>query len=555
MAAISGSEMENLSDETFQLLCSLCKRKGRTKEADKYCTDCHDYYCSECVKFHEDIPALSGHNILDKSQQETRVGLPVAPTEKCERHRFKPVDMYCQNHDDVGCSTCMAVDHRSCNDIFDVPGFVQINQSQTKKTLEDLNVENANLKKMLETRIHERERLMKDKQEALLKLKDFRREIELKLDKHEQTSIEQIESKCNVIAEKINAEIKVLETVQKDVEHAEDRMVSCDADNNISQAFVSSKIGKRAIGAAIKCREEKATVKHVIDFEFKRNENIMICLNETGNLGNLCQSNEIYKVKKKRTFNVRHQSDTQTCYIYSACELGDGSIILADNNNKKLKRIDSKFTNTDVCELPVSPYQICTINTHDVAAICANGQTVYFVSFAKEPRRTKEINIAFGSYGIAYALSNLYIADSKTTVFVYDRNGTKLKQFTNNQTGQPLFDNIYNMTVNTDGSRIYVADTTFGIVALKEDGTLQGKYNCDELGSVRRVCVADNGNILACGYDNNCILQLPKDGEKLGNVLSLDDTKVGCRSLLYLNKKNELVVGRDDDNIDIYELN
>jgi hypothetical protein len=114
MAAISGSEMEKLPDEILKLLCSPCKRKGRNQEADKYCTDCHDYYCSECVNFHEDIPALSGHNILDKSQvqQKTRVGFPVAPTEKCERHRFKPVDMYCQNHDDVGCSTCMAVDHR-----------------------------------------------------------------------------------------------------------------------------------------------------------------------------------------------------------------------------------------------------------------------------------------------------------------------------------------------------------------------------------------------------------------------------------------------------------
>jgi sugar lactone lactonase YvrE len=280
----------------------------------------------------------------------------------------------------------------------------------------------------------------------------------------------------------------------------------------------------------------------------------MICLNETENLGNLCQSNEIYKVKKKRTFNVRHQSDTQTCSIYSACELGDGSIIIADYNNNKLKRIDSKFTNRDVCELPESPFQICTINTNDVAAIHNNGKTIYFVSFAKESRRTKEINIDHGSYGIAYALSNLYLADSHTTVFVYDMNGTKLKQFTNDQTGKPLFDSIYSMTVSIDGSRIYVADDTFGIVALKEDGTLQGKYNCGEFSYVRRVCMAENGNILACGDGNNCILQFTKDGEKLGNVLSSDDTKVGCSSILYHHQMNALVVGRRDDNIDIYEL-
>jgi hypothetical protein len=183
-----------------------------------------------------------------------------------------------------------------------------------------------------------------------------------------------------------------------------------------------------------------------------------------------------------------------------------------------------------------------------------NGKTIYFGSFAKEPIRTKEINIDHGSYSIAYALSNVYLADSHTTVYVYDMNGTKLKQFTKDQTGQPLFNNIYSMTVSTNGSGIYVADATFGIVALKEDGTLQRKYNCDELVSAKRVCIAENGNILACGYKNNRILQFTKDGKKLGNVLSSDDANVECRSILYHRKKNELVVGREDDNIDIYEL-
>jgi hypothetical protein len=114
MADMSGSEIEKQSDKTLHLLCSPCKRKERNKEADKYCADCHDYYCTDCVKFHEDIPALSGHNILDKGQVNdgTSGTLPVIPTQRCERHGFKPVDKYCQSHDNVGCSSCMAVDHR-----------------------------------------------------------------------------------------------------------------------------------------------------------------------------------------------------------------------------------------------------------------------------------------------------------------------------------------------------------------------------------------------------------------------------------------------------------
>jgi hypothetical protein len=114
MAASSGCEMEKQSAELFHMLCSPCKRKERNKEADKYCADCHDYYCSDCVKFHEDIPALSGHKILDKGQindGQTEI-FPVTPTQRCEKHGFKPVDMYCQSHDYVGCSKCITVDHR-----------------------------------------------------------------------------------------------------------------------------------------------------------------------------------------------------------------------------------------------------------------------------------------------------------------------------------------------------------------------------------------------------------------------------------------------------------
>ncbi|XP_060588519.1 di-N-acetylchitobiase-like [Ruditapes philippinarum] len=75
VAAISGDEMEEQSHKTVHLLCSPCKRKEMNKKADTYCTDCQDYYCSACVKFNEDIPALSGHKILDKDTGEVETSV------------------------------------------------------------------------------------------------------------------------------------------------------------------------------------------------------------------------------------------------------------------------------------------------------------------------------------------------------------------------------------------------------------------------------------------------------------------------------------------------
>lgn len=111
----TGGEINSniLSDETFDNICISCARKDKNIEADKYCIDCQDYYCCKCVKVHEVVPLLSDHVILDKDEftSSTISTLPKSPTEQCGRHKHKHVDMYCESHDVVGCSTCMVVDH------------------------------------------------------------------------------------------------------------------------------------------------------------------------------------------------------------------------------------------------------------------------------------------------------------------------------------------------------------------------------------------------------------------------------------------------------------
>lgn len=112
--ATGGKEMDKQSDETFDFVCTMCKNEGKNTEAVKYCTNCSDYYCLGCMKIHDTVPVLKGHLFVEKGQFQKGSGklLPTVPTERCDKHCFKPVDMYCKNHDDVGCSNCMTVKHR-----------------------------------------------------------------------------------------------------------------------------------------------------------------------------------------------------------------------------------------------------------------------------------------------------------------------------------------------------------------------------------------------------------------------------------------------------------
>jgi hypothetical protein len=114
MATGGKIDTDILSDEIFDVLCSMCKNGGKNSEGEKFCVDCHDYFCINCVKVHNQVPVLADHKVLDKSQVKlgTSKALPRAPAERCDRHSHKHIDMYCQNHDNVGCSTCMAIDHR-----------------------------------------------------------------------------------------------------------------------------------------------------------------------------------------------------------------------------------------------------------------------------------------------------------------------------------------------------------------------------------------------------------------------------------------------------------
>jgi hypothetical protein len=94
----TGREIDTdiLSDEIFDVLCSMCKNRGKKAEGEKFCMNSHDYFCKKCVKIHNHVPVLAGHKVLDKSQLKsgTSKGLPRAPAERCDRYSHKHIDMY-----------------------------------------------------------------------------------------------------------------------------------------------------------------------------------------------------------------------------------------------------------------------------------------------------------------------------------------------------------------------------------------------------------------------------------------------------------------------------
>ncbi|XP_060590557.1 uncharacterized protein LOC132745627 isoform X1 [Ruditapes philippinarum] len=558
MAASRQIDTDILSDEIFDALCSMCRNEDRNTEGEKYCVDCHDYFCVSCVKVHSKVPVLAGHKVLDKSQVKsgTSKAMPRAPAERCDRHSHKHIDMYCQSHDNVGCSTCMAVDHRLCKDTFYIPEFIQNNTYQVESR--DIQTHLKEIAKTLEKQANtfkqDKQRLLKRKAELLADIRKFRQEINGQLDKLERSSIDEIESKVKCLEDKIADGLKQLQANKSRIRLANDKLAS--TNTNHSEVFVYVKMGEDAANIANKYMKYAKTKCKVGDIEFQPDRTIVTQLEQKKTLGTLSEktADNLFQIKGNLSYNVKVMSDKKDCYINSACFMEDGTIILADHD--KLKRLHSyNYSVTGYCDLPGESWQVCLINNTQVAVTISSEKKVHFISLERKMKTTNMITTDFRCYGLAYSNNNLYISDQDKSVYMYTLSGRKLNQFSNDSSGHNLFFGVRSLAVSKDATRIYVADFYIGLIVLDNNGQVIRSFNDKQIEGAGCCYLTETGSVLVSGFDSNSVLQFTCDGELIGPVIKADRRKHNISSVWCNQQMTKMCLsGYSDDNIQVYDI-
>ncbi|XP_053402930.1 uncharacterized protein LOC128558110 [Mercenaria mercenaria] len=555
--ATGGSDKCRLSDETFDLLCTVCKRKGKNTEAEKYCVDCGDYYCLTCVKVHDDVPLLTGHKILGKGQfQSMSTGKqPPVPTERCDKHSHKHVDMYCQNHDDVGCSTCMAIEHRLCQDIFYIPDFIQNNARivNPKNIQQELETSAKILDEYLDDFQQERQQILKSKADSIEEIRKFRQEINARLDEIEQNSVADTENRYKVLIKEIEDRMKLLLKNKASITSAKDKYAS--ARSNVSQEFVNGKKGRKVARNAKACVEDSKAGFHRKDIKIIPDQIILPMLKEMNMLLKVAEKDSLLQAKNKKTPTVKIPSDTHVCNITSVCYLEDGSLILCDNNNKKLKHLDSSsYTVREYYDLPCFSWQVCPINKQEVAVSVYMKKEIHLISHSNKMRKTNEIKTDFECRGLAHADGNLYISDKHTSVYVYSVSGRKLKCISMDPSGQFKF-NLPRLAVNKDGSKMYITCLNNGLIILDNNGQVVRKFNGPELQNPCGIFQTSSGSLLVASAGSSNVLQFGPTGQLIGEVIKPDDGKRGCQVVACNQQMTKMIICRlHDNNIEVYDI-
>ncbi|KAH3796034.1 hypothetical protein DPMN_149598 [Dreissena polymorpha] len=106
------------SDIILDYCCTPCEEDNLKTEAEVYCEKCTTFYCGPCINMHKQL--YKKHTTYGRSDIKY---WPVAkPTqdliEKCELHTEEKLKLYCEDHEQICCNTCVSLNHRQCTTVY-----------------------------------------------------------------------------------------------------------------------------------------------------------------------------------------------------------------------------------------------------------------------------------------------------------------------------------------------------------------------------------------------------------------------------------------------------
>ncbi|XP_053386940.1 transcription intermediary factor 1-alpha-like [Mercenaria mercenaria] len=174
-------------------LCEHCQFENVTTKANGICRDCEEYMCDACFRHHLKGKRNRNHELIDMNDPDIAARKSAEEVEKCKKHDDEAIRFYCRKHDIVGCGDCIILEHSTCKPeyIKDLSKNVQETEDfiNLKRKIEQLELEN---KATYENVQKNRKDYKGMHEEVLTKIRKFRTDINIYLDKAEAAIISEM---------------------------------------------------------------------------------------------------------------------------------------------------------------------------------------------------------------------------------------------------------------------------------------------------------------------------------------------------------------------------
>lgn len=453
--------------------------------------------------------------------------------------------------------TCRTVKHlpEVAKGIRDTKDFKQLQEATAKQV------------EKLKTITKDRERLVhsfKDISDNIqTELDEFHDKLAKLLRKLHTNATQQLEKISNNVNVKLNNDIG---SCNEENETAMTllKIMKDEEDHPETSAFIAYK----------KCKDKlldmydmtETMTKDDIKIIFEANTKLEAFLNSLTMLGDIktgldnCDSGKqanVYQITAKKEHLIAISSDRMANEIWGSCQLPDGSFVIIDTKNQKVKLLTEQFGIRNVMDIsPMYPNDVSYVGESVVAVSAGGGNgrhEVWYIDTRNDllvlSERLKFDHICGG---IVFRNGLLYLA-SATDLYVYTRNGKLVEKLYSDTSGHL---NIFHFAVSYDGQRIYLTNMDrHQLITLDGQGNRLVTFSDLELKRPTGVCVAANRTVFVCSYDKATVIQVDANGRrKLATIATYANGIYAPYSLTFVKKPLMLIVGQVKDSILEFDL-
>lgn len=263
-------------------------------------------------------------------------------------------------------------------------------------------------------------------------------------------------------------------------------------------------------------------------------------------------SNETYSnlagVVRITEYDVKMEHDLRICNVTGCGFLDDGSLILTDYTNKRLKKITNQ-RKVSFVDLPDQPSDMCHLGNGTNKVVACGGQTLHFVSIKGNMKVTRSVNLVHNCNGITYQDNHIYVVDD-TSVYRYTIAGEKGLTLYKDKSAKVRFCHIC-----ANGKVLYITDEYSGLVTIDTTGKVLAKFTDPELTEAQGVCVDSEDNVLVSGFESDTVIKVDSSGrKKLGTVIRDSGDISDPKCLCFVKERLQLYVGQWNDKLTVFQM-
>ncbi|XP_060569577.1 uncharacterized protein LOC132727992 [Ruditapes philippinarum] len=562
--AVSGRKQVDLlgslsvgSAEDFDHCCEPCLTTGQHIEAHGFCVTCQEYLCKTCHDVHRKSKVSRHHQILQHNDfdkiQTTRKSNNEC-TEMCQVHKKEIIKFYCPSHHALGCNDCITLGHRTCNvdyipekcvGVADGKQFDDVKQ-KLGKTLKEA----SEISKKAKGR---RSNINDYNKEIIKAITEFRKEINDRLDLMQKDALnnaEEIKANNNKIIQhvldKCENTISCIKCLQSSLHASKSNHVD-------SQLYIDMKRAESILKSDELNEAEQKLMHTNMHYSFQRNAELETLFCKKMNFGEIVDhschestkvTTTVDRLIGKGDINVKTSSDKMECYITGCAVLNTNKLVLADNNNNKVKLIYREKRLVEEKTLDSAPCDIAVMSQDQFAVTMPHINKIIVMTTHDKLSCDRSIKVNRKCYGIDFNQDCLYVAcSSPPGVIVLNTQGDILNKITLNFLTSEFIPYI---AVSKDSKLLFISDYgNNSIASVSLQGKVTATYKHTDLSRPQGVLMLDDGSLLVCCLSNETIHRVNGDLKK-GKIIHQDKTLL--QSLCYSSRYNEVYVGCFDDN-------